>query len=39
MIVYPARYILRAMAKEEADYQYIMRLKRSYDLQQRFDRD
>jgi len=39
MIVYPARYILRAIAKEEADYQYLMRLKRSYDLQQQFDRD
>ena len=39
MIVYPARYVLRAQAVEEAEYQYLMRLKRSYDLQQRFDRD
>ena len=37
--IYPCRYILRAMAKEEPKYQYLMRLKRSYDLQQRFDRD
>jgi hypothetical protein len=37
--VWPCRYILRASAKEEAEYEYIMRLKRSYDLQQRFDRD
>jgi hypothetical protein len=39
MIVYPARYLLRAQGKEEAEYQYLMRLKRSYDLQQRPDRD
>lgn len=39
MIVYPARYVLRAQAKEEAEYQYLMRLKRSYDLQNEPDRD
>jgi hypothetical protein len=33
------RYILRATAKEEPEYEYLMRLKRSYELQQRFDRD
>lgn len=37
--VWPARYILRANAKEEPDYQYLMRLKRSYDLQNEPDRD
>lgn len=34
-----ARYILRANAKEEAEYQYLMRLKRSYELQNEPDRD
>ena len=33
------RYVLKAEAREEAEYQYLMRLKRSYELQQRFDRD
>lgn len=33
------RYVLRAEAREEAEYQYLMRLKRSYELQQTFDRD
>jgi hypothetical protein len=37
--VWPCRYILRADAKEEAEYQYLMRLKRSYDLQNEPDRD
>ena len=37
--VFGARYILRANAKQEDEYQYLMRLKRSYKLQQRFDRD
>ena len=37
--VWPARYILRANAKEEPESQYLMRLKRSYELQQRIDRD
>ena len=34
-----ARYLLRAEAKEEAEYEYLMRLKRSYELQQEPDRD
>lgn len=33
------RYLLRANAKEEAEYQYLMRLKRSYELQNEPDRD
>jgi hypothetical protein len=37
--VTPVRYLLRADAKEEAEYQYLMRLKRSYELQHTFDRD
>jgi len=37
--VWPCRYILRADAREEAEYQYLMRLKRSYDLQNEPDRD
>jgi len=39
LIVYPARHILDARVKEEPDYQYIMRLKRAYDLQQSYDED
>ena len=39
MFVYPARYLLRAQSKEESEYQYLMRLKRSYDLQNEPDRD
>lgn len=38
-IVYPARHILRATAKEEPDHEYIMRLLRSYQLQQTPDED
>ena len=34
-----ARYLLRAKAKEEPEHEYLMRLKRSYELQQRQDRD
>ena len=34
-----ARYLLRAEAKEEAEFQYLMRLRRSYELQQTSDRD
>jgi hypothetical protein len=34
-----ARYILQAELKEEPEYEYLMRLKRSYELQQRADRD
>jgi hypothetical protein len=37
--VWPVRYILQADAKEEPEFQYLMRLKRSYELQQRADRD
>ena len=37
--VYPARYIIRANAKEETEYEYLMRLKRSYELQNEPDRD
>ena len=37
--VFGARYILRANAKEEPEYQYLMRLKRSYELQNEPDRD
>jgi hypothetical protein len=36
---YPARYILKADAKEEPEYQYIMRLARSYELQNEPDND
>ena len=39
MFVYPARHILRAEAKEEPDHQYMMRLLRSYQLQQEPDVD
>ena len=38
-LVYPGRYIIRANAKEEPEYEYLMRLKRSYELQQEPDRD
>jgi hypothetical protein len=37
--IYPCRYVISADAKEEPEYEYLMRLKRSYELQQRFDRD
>ena len=33
------RYVIGANAMEEKEYQYLMRLKRSYDLQQSFDVD
>jgi len=39
LVVYPARHILRASVREEPDFQYIMRLKRAYDLQQTSDVD
>ena len=35
----PARYILSADAKEEPEFEYLMRLKRSYELQQSYDED
>jgi len=34
-----ARYLLRATAKEEPEFEYLMRLKRSYDLQNEPDVD
>ena len=34
-----ARYLLKASAKEEAEFEYLMRLKRSYDLQNEPDVD
>lgn len=37
--VFACRHLLYANAKEEQEYQYLMRLKRSYDLQQSFDVD
>lgn len=37
--LYAARYILRADSKEEPEYEYLMRLKRSYELQNEPDRD
>ena len=36
---FPVRFILRAEAKEEPEYEYLMRLKRSYELQNEPDRD
>ena len=30
--VYPVRYLIKATAKEEPEFEYLMRLKRSYDL-------
>ena len=37
--LFPARYLLSATAQEEKEYEYLMRLKKSYDLQQSFDVD
>ena len=37
--VWGARYLLQADVKEEAEYQYLMRLKRSYELAQSHDED
>jgi hypothetical protein len=39
LTVYYARHIIRAEAKEEAEYRYLMRLRRSYELQQSYDED
>jgi hypothetical protein len=33
------RHLLRAEAKEEAEFQYLMRLRRAYELQQSYDED
>ena len=38
MDIPPARQLLEVDTKEEPEYQHLMRLKRSYDLQQT-DRD
>ena len=39
LTVYPARHLLKATAKEEQTYQYLMRLMKSYQLQQSPDVD
>jgi hypothetical protein len=38
-IIPPVRHLLLVNTKEEKEYEYLMRLKRSYDLQQSFDVD
>ena len=38
-IVPPVRHLVNVKATEEPDHEYIMRLKRSYDLQQSYDED
>jgi len=35
----PVRYLLRAEAKEEEEFRYLMRLRRSYELAQNHDED
>ena len=35
----PTRHLLKTEAREEKDYEYLMRLKRSYELQQEPDVD
>jgi hypothetical protein len=37
--VLACRHLLRAEAKEEAEYQYLMRLRRSFELAQNHDED
>lgn len=37
--VLSARHLLKVNAREEAEYEYLMRLKRSYELQQSYDED
>jgi hypothetical protein len=39
LVVNSARYLLRSEAKEEPEFQYLMRLRRSYELQQSYDED
>ena len=39
VLIQPARYVLAVTPKKEHDVEYIYRLKRSYELQQTFDRD
>lgn len=38
-VLAPVRFLLEVDTKEEPQYEYLMRLKRSYDLQQAPDRD
>ena len=38
-IIPPVRHVVQVNTKEEPTYEYLMRLKRSYDLQQQPDRD
>lgn len=38
-VVPPARHLIQVKPRQEPTYQHIMRLKRSYDLQQEPDRD
>ena len=39
LTIYPARHLLKSTAKEEPDYQYMMRLMKSFQLQQTPDVD
>ncbi len=39
LFVYPARHLLKSTAREEPDFQYMMRLMKSYQLQQSPDVD
>jgi hypothetical protein len=39
LFIYPERHLLVVEAKEEQEYEYLMRLKRSYELQQTHDED
>jgi len=38
-VVAPVRFLLNVNVQEEPEYEYLMRLKRSYDLQQSHDED
>lgn len=38
-VIAPVRYVLNVGPKEEPTYQHLMRMKRSYDLQQSHDED
>ena len=39
LTIYPARHLLKSTSKEEPTYQYLMRLMKSYQLQQEPDVD
>ena len=39
LTIYPARHLLSSVAKEEPEFQYLMRLMKSYQLQQEPDVD